>query len=143
MAAAEQLGDPELTARVIGVYDVPAIWTRSDDPEQARWLVGAAERTLRLLPSGGHDASRCRLLATIAVESRGSLPTDGPVSGAAARSLGAAREAEEIARRLDDASLLAFALNGTFMQTFRRTGLAARRDAIGRSWWRSRHATSW
>ncbi|MFJ2791381.1 BTAD domain-containing putative transcriptional regulator [Streptomyces sp. NPDC087290] len=131
VAAAEQLGDPELTARVIGVYDGPAIWTRSDDPEQARWLVGAAERTLRLLPSGGHDASRCRLLATIAVESRGSLPTDGPVSGAAARSLGAAREAEEIARRLDDASLLAFALNGTFMQTFRRTGLAARRDAIG------------
>ncbi|TXS64223.1 AfsR/SARP family transcriptional regulator [Streptomyces sp. sk2.1] len=155
VAAAEQLGDPELTARVIGLYDVPAVWTRSDDPEQARWLVGAAERTLRLLPSGGHDATRCRLLATVAVESRGVLPTDGSVSepvsepmngpvsepgegtvdgsvsGAAARPLLAARRAEEIARRLDDASLLAFALNGTFMQTFRRTGLAARRDAVG------------
>ena len=35
IAAAEQLGDPELTARVIGGYDVPAIWTRSDDPAQA------------------------------------------------------------------------------------------------------------
>lgn len=123
VAAAEQLGDPELTARVIGVYDVPAVWTRSDDPEEARRLVAAAERTLRLLPPDGHDAARCRLLATIAVESRGALSGDRP--------LRAARRAEEIARRLGDASLLAFALNGTFMQTFRRTGLAAGRDAIG------------
>ncbi|MYR59072.1 SARP family transcriptional regulator, partial [Streptomyces sp. SID625] len=40
-------------------------------------------------------------------------------------------QAEEIARRLGDAALLCFALNGTFMQSFRRAGLAARRDAIG------------
>ncbi|MFD0819315.1 BTAD domain-containing putative transcriptional regulator, partial [Micromonospora zhanjiangensis] len=46
VVAAEQLGDPELTARVIGGYDVPAIWTRSDDPAQAARLVAAAERTL-------------------------------------------------------------------------------------------------
>ncbi|MFF4764153.1 BTAD domain-containing putative transcriptional regulator [Streptomyces sp. NPDC001292] len=131
VAAAEQLDDPELTARVIGVYDVPAIWTRSDDPEQARWLVDSAERTLRSLPPGSHDAARCRLLATIAVESRGTLPVDEPASGAPARPLQAARQAEEIARRLGDAALLAFALNGTFMQSFWRAGLAARRDAIG------------
>ncbi|MFF8102018.1 BTAD domain-containing putative transcriptional regulator [Streptomyces sp. NPDC016640] len=131
VTAAEQLGDPELTARVIGVYDVPAVWTRCDDPEQARRLVAAAERTLRHLPPDGHDAARCRLLATIAVESRGILPTDRPATGESARPLRAARQAEETARRLDDASLLAFALNGTFMQTFHRTGLAARRDAIG------------
>ncbi|GAA2558447.1 MULTISPECIES: BTAD domain-containing putative transcriptional regulator [Streptomyces] len=131
VAAAEQLGDPELTARVIGVYDVPAVWTRCDDPERTRWLVGAAERTLRQLPPDGHDAARCRLLTTIAVESRGTLPTDRPAAGESARPARAARQAEEIARRLDDASLLAFALNGTFMQTFHRTGLAARRDAIG------------
>ncbi|MFB7919422.1 BTAD domain-containing putative transcriptional regulator [Streptomyces sp. NPDC056061] len=130
-AAAEQLGDPELTARVIGVYDVPAIWTRADDPEQVRRLVGTAERTLGLLPSGGAESARCRLLATIAVESRGMLPADVPSSGAMDRPLRAAREAEEIARRLGDASLLAFALNGTFMQTFRRAGLAPRRDAVG------------
>lgn len=123
VAAAEQLGEPGLTARVIGVYDVPAVWTRSDDPEQARRLVAAAERTLRLLPPDGDDAARARLLATIAVESRGTVPGGRP--------LRAARRAEEIARRLDDASLLAFALNGVFMQTFHRTGLAARRDAIG------------
>ncbi|MGW3510876.1 BTAD domain-containing putative transcriptional regulator [Streptomyces sp. NPDC000994] len=131
VAAAEQLDDPELTARVIGVYDVPAVWTRSDDPEQARWLVDSAERTLRSLTPGTHDAARCRLLATIAVESRGTLPVDEPASGAPARPLQAARQAEEIARCLDDAALLAFALNGTFMQSFWQAGLAARRDAIG------------
>ncbi|MGW0925402.1 BTAD domain-containing putative transcriptional regulator [Streptomyces sp. NPDC002755] len=131
VAAAEQLDDPELTARVIGVYDVPAIWTRSDDPAQARLLVETAERTLRSLAPGTHEAARCRLLATIAVESRGTLPADEAPSGILARPLQAAGQAEEIARRLDDAGLLAFALNGTFMQSFHRAGLAARRDAIG------------
>src|SRR5258705_278544 len=43
----------------------------------------------------------------------------------------AARQAEEIARGLDDPALLAFALNGVFMQTFDRAGLAPRRDEIG------------
>ena len=49
ITAAEELGDPELTARVIGAYDVPAIWTRSDDPDQAARIVAAAERTLKAL----------------------------------------------------------------------------------------------
>ncbi|WP_189192331.1 AfsR/SARP family transcriptional regulator [Streptomyces albiflavescens] len=133
VAAAEQLGDPELTARVIGIYDVPAIWTRSDDPVQAEWLVGAAERTLQLLPAANHGAAQGRLLATIAVESRGTLPTEPATTGAGAgaRAFQAARQAERIARRLNNPSLLAFALNGLFMQTFHRAGLAARRDAIG------------
>ncbi|MET9973219.1 BTAD domain-containing putative transcriptional regulator, partial [Streptomyces sp. NPDC006356] len=50
VAAAEELGDAELTARVIGAYDVPAIWTRLDDPEQAAQVDAAAERTLTALP---------------------------------------------------------------------------------------------
>ncbi|MDH6521311.1 DNA-binding SARP family transcriptional activator [Streptomyces sp. SAI-135] len=124
VAAAEQLGDPELTARVIGVYDVPAVWTRSDDPAQAERLVAAAERTLRLLPAGAHEAARARLLATVAVESRGTLPTG-------TRALQAAHQAVAGARRLDDGNLLVFALNGLFMQSFERAGLAARRDGIG------------
>ncbi|MFF7645670.1 BTAD domain-containing putative transcriptional regulator [Streptomyces canus] len=124
VTAAEQLGDPELTARVIGVYDVPAVWTRCDDPAQSDRLVGAAERTLRLLPPGAHEAARARLLATVAVESRGTLP-DGR------RALQAAHQAVESARRLEDADLLVFALNGLFMQSFERTGLAARRGGIG------------
>ncbi|GAA2874487.1 BTAD domain-containing putative transcriptional regulator [Streptosporangium fragile] len=122
VAAAEELGDAELTARVIGAYDVPAIWTRVDDPQQAAQVLAAAERTLTALPPGGHEAARARLLATIALESRG---TRSP------RGLRAAREAERLARGLDDPALLAFALNGVFMQTFHRAGLAPCRDGIG------------
>ncbi len=134
--AAEELGDAELTARVIGAFDVPAIWTRSDDPGQAARIVAATGRTLAALAPGhaaaghaaagheaaGHEAARARLLATIALESRGDRSGHGPR---------AARQAEEIARRLNDPALLAFALSGLFMQTFDRTGLAARRDEIG------------
>ncbi|MEV5427759.1 BTAD domain-containing putative transcriptional regulator [Streptomyces sp. NPDC052701] len=124
ITAAEEFGDPELTARVIGAYDVPAIWTRADDPEQARRIVAAAERTLAALPEGAaHEAARCRLLATIALETRG---TRSP------RGARAAAEAEHIARRLNDPVLLAFALNGAFLQSCGRAGLAPRRDAIGR-----------
>ncbi|MFI7635906.1 BTAD domain-containing putative transcriptional regulator [Nonomuraea sp. NPDC049400] len=147
IAAAEELGDAELTARVIGAYDVPAIWTRLDDPNQAAHVIAAAERALTALapdvhgtaaalpaaapappasrtalPAGAHDAARARLLATIGLESRGTHSPRGPQ---------AAREAERLARRLDDPRLLAFALNAVFMQTFHRAGLATRRDAIG------------
>ncbi|TDC67075.1 SARP family transcriptional regulator [Micromonospora sp. KC207] len=122
IVAAEQLGDPELTARVIGGYDVPAIWTRSDDPAQAAQIVAAAERALAALRPGSSEATRARLLATIAVESRGTRAARGPE---------AAHEAERIARRLGDPTLLAFALNSVFMQTFHRAGLAPERDAIG------------
>ncbi|GAA2938039.1 MULTISPECIES: AfsR/SARP family transcriptional regulator [Streptomyces] len=122
VTAAEELGDAELTARVIGAYDVPAIWTRVDDPRHAADVVEAAERTLKDLPPGRHEAARARLLATIALESRGTRSARGPQ---------AARQAERIARRLDDPALLAFALNGVFMQTFHRAGLAPRRDATG------------
>ncbi|KXK63046.1 SARP family transcriptional regulator [Micromonospora rosaria] len=120
--AAEQLGNPDLTARVIGSYDVPAIWTRSDDPEQAARVVAAAERALAALGPDSPDAIRARLLATVATESRGTAGARGPA---------AAREAERIARRLGDPALLAFALNGVFMQTFQRAGLAVDRDGIG------------
>ncbi|OWA22175.1 SARP family transcriptional regulator [Streptomyces sp. CS159] len=121
--AAEETGDAELTARVIGAYDVPANWTRGDDPELARRIVAAAERTLAALPQDPTaDTARCRLLATVALESRGVRSPRGPR---------AAAEAEEIARRLDDPALLAFALNGVFMQSCTRAGLAPRRDAIG------------
>ncbi|MFE9788507.1 BTAD domain-containing putative transcriptional regulator [Nocardia salmonicida] len=129
VVAADELGDPELTARVIGIYDVPAIWTRSDDPAQDRRLVDIAERTLPRLPADD-DADRARLLATIAVESRGGLPVDDPTE-AGLRPLRAARQAEDIARRLHDPALLAFALNGVFMQSFQRAGLAQRREAVG------------
>ncbi|WP_019071010.1 BTAD domain-containing putative transcriptional regulator [Streptomyces hokutonensis] len=122
IAAAAELGDPELTARVIGAYDVPAIWTRVDDPRLAAETVAAAERTLAALPPDARLAVRARLLATVALESRGTRSARGPQ---------AARQAEGIARRLNDPALLVFALNGVFMQTFQRAGLAPQRDGIG------------
>ncbi len=122
ITAAQELGDPHLTARVIGAYDVPANWTRADDPEQTAQVITAAEHTLSALPATGYDAVRARLLATVALESRGTREQRGPE---------AAAEAEHIARDLGDPTLLAFALNARFMQTFHRTGLAPQRDALG------------
>ncbi|MGW7542007.1 BTAD domain-containing putative transcriptional regulator [Streptomyces sp. NPDC054770] len=123
ITAAEEFGDPELTARVIGAYDVPAIWTRSDDETGARRIVRAAEGALARLPAApAQDAARCRLLATVALESRGT---------GSGRAVAAAAEAERLARRLDDPALLAFALNGVFMQSCTRAGLAPRRDTLG------------
>ncbi|MET0132345.1 MAG: BTAD domain-containing putative transcriptional regulator [Kibdelosporangium sp.] len=116
---AETLGDPRLTAQVIGSFDVPAIWTANDDEALSAKLVAAAERTLTALSD---DRERARLLITIAMERRADT---GP------RGADAAREAEAIARRLGDPALLAYALNGRFMQTFDRAGLAARRARIG------------
>lgn len=123
IAAADELGDVELTARVIGAYDVPAIWTRVDDDAQARGVVDAAEHALAALPASAEPALRARLLATVAVETRGSRSARGPQ---------AARLAERIARDLDDPALLAFALNGTWMQLFTRAGLSAERAQVGR-----------
>lgn len=122
VTAAEELGDPLLTARVIGAYDVPANWTRVDDPEQSARVVAAAERTLAALPDTGHDGARARLSATVALESRGTRGSRGPE---------AAAEAERLARDLGEPTLLAFALNARYMQTFHRTGLAPERDALG------------
>ncbi|ONI92711.1 SARP family transcriptional regulator [Saccharothrix sp. ALI-22-I] len=120
-AVAEAVGDPVLAARTIGSFDVPAIWTTNDDEALSARLVTAAERTLALLPQG-HDAERARLLITIAMERR---------ADAGQRGRQAAQEAEAIARDLDDPSLLALALNGRFMQTFHRAGLAPDRARIG------------
>ncbi|WP_306368727.1 BTAD domain-containing putative transcriptional regulator [Nocardiopsis sp. CC223A] len=119
IAAAERFGDPELTARVIGRFDVPGVWTRSDDPAGAAAVVAAAERTLDRLGDGGSRAARARLLATVAMESRGTADR-GPE----------AREAERIARELGDPRLLCTALAGRLMQAFERTGLAAERHGL-------------
>lgn len=122
IAAAEALDDPSLTARVIGAFDVPAIWTTNDDVELSDRLVAAAERTLAALPAD-RVAERVRLLSTIAMERRADA---GPRGGEAAL------EAEALARELDDPTLLAFALNARFMQSFHRAGLGLERAVIGR-----------
>lgn len=70
IAAAEAMGDPRLTARVIASSDVPAVWMRSDDPAPAAQVVAAARRALAAL---GDDlpAVRARPLSIVALETRG------------------------------------------------------------------------
>ncbi len=133
--AAEAAGDPELTARVIGAFDVPGIWARNDDEELSRRVVAAARHALGALPDDGTRArrtTRCRLLAGVAMETR------GDTTGAGAD---AARAAEALARELaaeagdehpdQDAALLAYALNGRFLHTFQRPGHAPERARVG------------
>ncbi len=116
--AAERTGDLALTARIIGAYDVPALWSRADDPAQSREVVAAAERTLAALGPDGPADLTARLLATVAVESR-SADVSGPERE---RARDAARRAEAQARDLGDPALLVFALNGVFLQSFTRPG---------------------
>ncbi|MFF9147401.1 BTAD domain-containing putative transcriptional regulator [Streptomyces sp. NPDC014861] len=140
VTAAEATGDPELAARIIGAYDVPAAWTRADDPAVAGELVRAAARAAARLGPDGPAALRTRLLSVVAVESRGDAAADAPLSAAAGapvtepwrvRASRAAEEAVRTARRLGDPALLAFALNGAYMQSFTACGSAAERAAIG------------
>ncbi|WP_150239901.1 AfsR/SARP family transcriptional regulator [Nocardiopsis quinghaiensis] len=121
VAAAEELGDADLTAQVITAFDVPAVWTRNDNEKLARQVAEAAERTLAALP-GQHRRLRARLLSTLALELR---------AASGGRGRHAAHQAERIARGLDDPALLALALNARFMHSFERAGLAPRRVEIG------------
>ncbi|KAA6223217.1 SARP family transcriptional regulator [Streptomyces albofaciens JCM 4342] len=140
VAAAETTGDAELAAGIIGSYDVPAVWTRADDPANAGELARAAARAAARLGPDGPPALRARLLSVVAVESRGDAAADAPLPRAAdapaaepwrLRAERAAEEAVRLARRLADPAVLAFALNGAFMQSFATCGSAARREALG------------
>lgn len=115
-------GDPVRTAQIIGAFDVPANWPANDDPDLSAQLVEVSERALAALPPG-HPTDRARLLANLAMELRGTRST---------RARAAAAEAESLARELGDPTLLAFALNGRYLQTFHRTGLAPDRATLGR-----------
>ncbi|WP_285591755.1 BTAD domain-containing putative transcriptional regulator [Actinomycetospora sp. NBRC 106378] len=120
VAEAQRLGDPDLTARLLGGYDVPSVWSRSDDPASSAVLVRAAQWCLAASPG---PATRARLLATIALETRGLPGGRGPT---------AAREAETLARELGDPTVLRHALAGRVVQAFHRPGSAPERVALGR-----------
>lgn len=120
ITAAEEFGDPDLAARIIGGFDVPGSWTRSDDSVRSAAIVDAALRIFTALPAETSDRVRARLLATIAMESRGT-----------ANRLAEAAEAERIARILGDPSLLCMALSARYLQTFETTGKAGSRETIG------------
>ncbi|WP_371558468.1 hypothetical protein [Streptomyces longwoodensis] len=123
VAAAEATGDPELAARMIGSYDVPAAWTRADDPEDAGQLARAAARTAARLGPDGPAALRARLLAVVAVESRGDAAADTPLPRAAqppppnpGACAASAPPRVRLAQRLQDPALL----YGSSPQEYRR-----------------------
>jgi DNA-binding SARP family transcriptional activator len=118
--AAEQLGDVRLTAQVVGGFDAPGIWTRSDDEEHAAAIVAAAERALDALPPDAPRRLRARLLATIAMESRG-----------AAERLAEADAATTLALEVDDPLLSCLVDSARYMQSFHRAGLASERHRLG------------
>ncbi|WP_067178268.1 BTAD domain-containing putative transcriptional regulator [Microtetraspora niveoalba] len=109
-------GDPVLTARVIGAFDTPTLWSTRDYGTVSREVVRAVEETLSLLPPGD-GAARCALLTSLAFELEGEL---------SARGAEAARRAVAMARRLGDAHALARALNARHFHTFREDGRAER-----------------
>ena len=118
--AAEELCDPHLTAQVIGAFEAPGIWTRSDDEEHARHIVAAAERALAALPADAPQRLQARLLATIAMESRGTADRRAEAERAASLSWDP-----------DDPLLQCLGETALVMQTFWRTGLAVERDSLG------------
>ena len=120
--AAEASGDPVLTARIVTAYDVPAVWTRSDDPAAADALVGVARRTLHRLGPDASAVLRARLLAVVGIEHRGTRDAWAWV---------AAEEAVGLARDLGDPGTLALALNARFLQSFQRPGAGAERERVG------------
>ncbi|MEU6419261.1 AfsR/SARP family transcriptional regulator [Streptomyces spiralis] len=121
VAEAERTGDPGLTARVIAAYDVPTIWTRADDPARSEALVATVRRTLHRLGAGAPPPLRARLLATVALEHRGTRDRWAAE---------AATEAARLARDLHDPGVLVLALNARFVQSFQRPGGTGERDVI-------------
>jgi DNA-binding SARP family transcriptional activator len=136
---AAESGDGELLARVLGAFDVPAVWPRNDDPELSARVAQAVRGALGRLagesaellagesPGAGAGVEgavvRSRLLSMLALETRGETGGEGRE---------AAAEAERLAREAGDPSALALALNARFMHLTQRAGLASERAAVGR-----------
>ncbi|GAA0356064.1 hypothetical protein GCM10009530_01490 [Microbispora corallina] len=117
IALAVPQGDPELTARVVGAFDAPALWSTRDYGVVSLEVVRVIEEALAALPPGD-GAARCALLTSLAFELEGEETERG------AR---AAAEALDMARRLGDPEAVAKALNARTFHTFRDGGLAERR----------------
>ncbi|ETK35903.1 AfsR/SARP family transcriptional regulator [Microbispora sp. ATCC PTA-5024] len=117
IALAVPQGDPELTARVVGAFDAPALWSTRDYGVVSLEVVRVIEEALAALPPGD-GAARCALLTSLAFELEGEETERGA---------GAAAEALDMAGRLGDPEAVAKALNARILHTFRDGGLAERR----------------
>ncbi|NKY50818.1 AfsR/SARP family transcriptional regulator [Nocardia vermiculata] len=118
----ESFDDPELTATALTRMEVPGVWSRLDDPARSARVVAAARATLDTLEPDTSPALRARLLALVAIESRGRR-------GASAAE--AARAAEVIARELGDPGVLVLALDARFLQSFHSVGGWPERATLG------------
>lgn len=116
------LDDPELTATALTRMEVPGVWSCLDDPVRSARVVAAARATLDRLDADTAPALRARLLALIAIESRGRRGEFG---------IDAARRAEVLARELGDPAVLVLALDAVFLQSFHTLGGWPGRAAIG------------
>jgi transcriptional regulator with XRE-family HTH domain len=101
---ARQLGGHDLLARAYTAYDAPALWTLRDYQDLDRTLVDGIAATLDALPTADSPL-RCRLLATLAVETE---------SDDLERTDQASAEAIAIGRRLRDPELICHALNARY-----------------------------
>jgi transcriptional regulator with XRE-family HTH domain len=102
--SAHDLGDHRSLARAYSAYDAPTLWTTRKYQEPDHELIAGLAATLALVPEDD-PVARCRLLATLALETEATDPR---------RTGEASREAVDIAERLDDPVLLCRALNARF-----------------------------
>ena len=100
--AADRTEDPELPLLALVALDVPSVWTLHSYAEVDLDIVGRTERALAGLPETD-SALRCRLMGALAAELYDG--SDDPRCDELSAS------AVQMARRLDDPRLLAFALN--------------------------------
>ncbi|OLF08589.1 ATP-binding protein [Actinophytocola xanthii] len=114
------LGDAELTARVIVAYEAQGLWPQHGYGVVDERIVDLIDHTLTQLPAALVDL-RCRLLACLAVELE---QADDP------RGEAASQEAVALARRFEDPTLLAAALNARFRRSYWTADLAER-ETIG------------
>lgn len=101
---AGELGDQHALARAYTAYDAPTLWTNREFQEPDHALIGGLEAALARVPSDD-PATRCRLLATLALEIEATDPDRTDEAG---------REAIEIANLLDDPVLICRALNARY-----------------------------
>ncbi|MUN40156.1 AfsR/SARP family transcriptional regulator [Actinomadura litoris] len=118
IADARALGDVRLLARVIVAFDGPTLWTAREYGTLDQAVVDATAEALDRLPEGEPEL-RVRLLTTMALEMEGQQRDVGVT---------ASGEAVALARELGDPELIAVALNGRYINSYRTAdGLAARR----------------
>jgi len=98
---ARRLGGQHRLTRAYTAYDAPVLWTLQRYQQLDRALVNGLESTLAAA-SYDDQATRCRLLATLAIETEAHDPD---------RTDHASAEAVAIAHRLDDPELVCRALN--------------------------------